>query len=165
MADQLGPAAGVVEWRLHHAEVDGLVIGEDDESIAPVVDVVLEFVLPGAYEHGRRLRVTGMQQPVLRALLAARVDHDPLAAAGRADPHEEAFVGIDEHFGVGRLRCSEPVTHHPVGALLFVGLNIEQVRAVARPGDPGPRGVVQFVFEIVLVGDVADTAGCSARHR
>ena len=42
VGDQLAPVAGTRRRCRHHAEVDGVVVGEDHEAVAPVVDVVLD---------------------------------------------------------------------------------------------------------------------------
>ena len=129
-----------------------------DESVAPVVDLVLDVVACGR----ARTRVPTADRRRAAAstsddVLALRVDHDPLAAPGGADPDVEPFVVVDEDLDVVVLRGADAVAHHPVRAFLFVGLDVAQVGAVARPGDAGPRGVGDLVVEVVLVGDVADS--------
>ena len=60
VGDELGPLAGRVERRGHHAEVLGVEVGEHDEAVAPVVDVVLEVGSRGrARPVGARSRVAG----------------------------------------------------------------------------------------------------------
>jgi hypothetical protein len=85
------------------------------------------------------------------------VDHDPLAAPGGADPDVEPFVVVDEDLDVVVLPGADAVAHHPERPFLVVGLDVPQVGAVARPRDPGPRGVGDLVVEIALVGDVANS--------
>ena len=73
--------------------------------------------------------------------------HSPLRVDADAD--EEAFVVVAEDLDVVVLWRADAVAHDPVRALLLVGRDVEEVRAVGRPGDARPRRVVQLVVEVV----------------
>jgi hypothetical protein len=156
VGDELGPLAGRIERSGHDPEVDGVEVRHHHEPVTPVIEVVLDVVASLHHELGLGERVAGAQQPLLRGLLAAAVDHDVLVAPRRADAHEEALVGLGVDADVVGLRRTESVAPHLERALLLVGGHVEEVLAVARPRRAGPRGVTQLVVEVRAGVDIAD---------
>ena len=125
VGDEFRPPTGLVERCLHHPEVDGIEVGDDHETVTPVIDLVLDVVSSRADALGGRRGVSGWNQPALRRLFAARVDHDPLGAPCRSDVDEESLVVVGKDLDVVALWCAETVPHHSIRPLLFVSLDVE----------------------------------------
>jgi hypothetical protein len=155
VGDELVPGAGRLDRSRHHAEVGCLEVGDDHESVAPVLDVVLHFLRPWTHDGCWVERRTGVEEAHLAVALALRRDRDPFAAAGRLDADVEPLVLLPEDAHVGVDRSADLVPPHLVGSALLVGAQVEQPRSIHRPGDPAGRGAGDVV-EVGATVEVAD---------
>ena len=153
--NELGPLIGRLGRCRHHSEVDGIEIGEDDEPIAPMIEVILEIV--GARANDTRCIewCSCRDQPRLARGLRVGVDDDPFAVAREVDAHVEALIGFVEDLHVVGLRGAEAVTPNSRGPLLLVVRDVEQVVRIGTPSRSGPRGVPDFVGQIGASGEIA----------
>ena len=111
----------------HNAEVFGVKVRRDDESVTPVVDGVFNVVGSGAnalrFGEGSRC----IEKVNFATRLRARVNDDESTAACEFDADEKSFVVIGENdlvIGEGR---SDFVAAHLKGSFGVVGNDVEKV--------------------------------------
>ena len=95
VGNQILPVAtpGTCQRRLDDLEVLGIVrVGENQEAIVVMVDVVLDVALALRHEKRRLVGALGVYQPDLGGGVVVRVDHHEAPARSRADADEEAGV-------------------------------------------------------------------------
>ncbi len=136
MRDALDPVFGFrsIDGGGDEAEVAALVVGADEPDAVAVVNVVLVLVPTRRDDMELSLRLVGRAVETLAGRVAGRLHDDVFAVAGAACPDVEAFVGLLEDQGVGRVGSA---AHVPVelelALLLFVFHGVEEVEAVGGP--------------------------------
>ncbi len=117
-------------------EVPGVLVGDDEEAVALVVERHLDAGPPRDDEPRRRLGMVRVHHPHLaRGEAAAGEDHEG-AALGPLDAQVEEDVGLVVDLDVRRAAGADPVPPDPVGPLGGVGGGVEDGGAVAGPGQP-----------------------------
>ena len=133
--------------RLDDLEVLGPVrVGEDDQPVAVVGDVVLDARLARGDEGRRVAGAVRIDQPHLAGDVVVRVDQQETARFGEGDVHEESRVRflVDER--VARGIVAEPMAEDPARAMVVVELGVEEGAAVRRPLE-GARAALDHVVE------------------
>ena len=140
--DDLAPCRSrrVARRSFEHAEVERVLVGQDEKQLAGVGDVV--FDLGFARLHDLEHRRPGFVHRVVEARcvhlgggVALHDDEDVLAAACHFETHEEGGVGFAIQLDVAFNRPSEGVAPHRVRPHLLVEDRIEEGMAVVAPLD------------------------------
>ena len=160
MGQEFGPLVGSLDRCAHHAEVDSVEVGEHDESVAPVINLVLDTLCAAAHAAGRGVGCVGGDDPRLGGVLVGGVDDDPFLAAGEVDADVERLVGLVEHQDVGALVGAQGVPPHLCGAHLVVGSHVDEGARVGGPcrTTPGRHTLHHFV-DVGAGGEVAEADG------
>ena len=127
---ELSPLRWLGHRRGHHSKVFGLKVGDDDKTIAPMVEVVLDVVGAWANDCRSRCGVAGGDEGNFGRHLARRLDHDPLIAAGEVYRDEEPLIEIFEHQCIGCLVGAHSMEPHLKRTHCFVGFHIEHPQCV-----------------------------------
>lgn len=130
--DQRGPRARGVDRGGGQLEVLGVLVVQDVEEVAGVLDAVLHTRDPGPDEHELAVRVGGVQQPHLAGDLAADAEDQVALAAGQPDAHPETLVGLleDQHVLLGAEGVPVDLERPP----RVVDPRVEERGPVGRPG-------------------------------
>ncbi|GAA3308259.1 hypothetical protein GCM10020219_009120 [Nonomuraea dietziae] len=134
VGDERCPDTGVVERRGGELEVLRVLVVQDEEVVARVLDAVLHTGDARAHDLELARRVVGVEDADLAGDLAARAEDEVLLAAGQADADPEPLVAllVDEHVVVGAVAEGVPVDL--VGTPGVVDPGVEERGAVGRPG-------------------------------
>ena len=136
--DQVAPvvAAGGRQRGFHDLEVFRTVrIGENDQAVALMLDIIFVTVLARRDQLERASRLMGVDHVNLGGLVVVRRDQDEISALGLADTDEETrvFFFIDQDVILGRR--ADLVPEHSRGPVIFVEADIENMRRIRRPHD------------------------------
>ena len=107
--------------RLDDLEVLGPVrVGEDDQPVAVVGDVVLDARLARGDENRRITGMARIDQPHLAGDVVVRVDQQETARFGEGDVHEEPRIRLFVDERVARGIVAEPMAEDPARAMVVV---------------------------------------------
>ena len=139
------------ERRLDDLEVLGPAgVGEDDEPVAVVGDVVFDARLARGDEDGRIAGAVRIDEPHLAGDVVVCVDHQKPARFGGRDVEEEPRVRLLVDERVVRGIVTEPVAEDPARAMVVVELGVEEGATVRRPLE-GTRAPLDHVVETPAV--------------
>lgn len=153
------PTSGVTGLGRHHAEVEGVEVGEDCEAVAPVVDRVLDPVLARSHAPCRFAGRAGIDQPPFARDATVGSDQDPATGSARTEADVEPLVGLGADADVLCGRGAYLVAPHLPGAHGLVGHHVEQMAVIGRPCDTCRDGAGDLVGEVLPAAEVAHTQG------
>ena len=133
VAPVLGPGGG--HGRLHQLEVLGLLVGDDEEAVAEMIDRVLDPVAAGSHHRGGRVGLVARDEPYLRRHHGVQEQDDERLALGLAHVEVEGPVVLLVHEDVVARVGPEPVSVHAPGPLGLVQGRVEEGGVVVGPGD------------------------------
>ena len=159
VGDQLAPGALEVDLARQQPEVGGVLVGDLEPpalpaAVAQVLDAVLDVLSAGLEQGERRGRVEGVDVVVLRGARRGDGHHDDLVVAAAPDRHVVLRVLLAEHEDVIGGRRADLVAPELPGSHRLVDAGVEEVAAVARPGE-AVVDVVERVVERRLPGQGA----------
>ena len=151
MRDEVDPvlASRRRDRRLRDPEVLGAAgVGEDDQPVAVVRDVVLGHRVALRDQDRRGVGPRRVDEPHLARHVVVGVDHHEPARLGERDVHEEPGVRLFVDEGVVRGVGAHPVAQHLAGAVVVVEQGVEERLVVRRP-DESTRAALDGVAELL----------------
>ena len=148
-------ASGRLGGRGDDLEILGAVsVGENDELIVPVADVVAQAMLTRSDQHGRSVGMRGVDQPDFVGLPAPGGDrHETMAAQGiERDRERLILLLVDQH--VGRRVVADPMAIDQELAMVCGVAHVEQGAAVRGPRKARCAG--NDVRQVAAARDVAN---------
>ncbi len=143
----------VVDRRFEQPEVDRVLVGVDQEPVAPVIDGVFDALLARRDQAKLARRVVGLQVVRLARVVVSEMQHQKTAGARAIDADEERFVGLLEDDRV-RFAAAQDVSVQTVRPVRVVQRRVEQRTAVGGPLDPGV-GALDDVRQVFAADQIA----------